>query len=350
MHRKLILNLAVLCALPLITFAQQASPAAPPPPNANGGQAPAATPANPTPVKMDQAVITLKGGCQAIGTLQPAKDCVSSVTREQFEKITNAFQPDMPADAKRNFAVNYGRLLVFADAAQALHLENDPNVQLLLQFVTKQVLADGVRRHYTEEFAHPSDQQIQAYYDQNVAKYTEASLQRIMIPRNQSADGKPKLSEAEWSAASGKIREQWVAGEDPVKLQQAAFKSAGVTGAGTPEISLGARLPGSLPAEQESVFQLKAGEVSQVYSDPAAGYIYKVISSRQIPLSDERESISKTLQKQQLQDKLEEINKSATPELNEQYFGPAPAPAPAAPGTAARPRPPGTPQASHPPN
>jgi hypothetical protein len=297
---------------------------------------------------MDQAVITLKGGCQPIGTLQPANDCVSTVTRERFEKIINAFQPDMPADAKRNFAVNYGRLLVFANAAQALHLENDPNVQLLLQFVTKQVLADGVRRHYTEEFARPTDQQVQAYYDQNSGKYLEASLQRIVIPRSQSADGNPKLSDAEWTAAAGKIRERWVAGEDPVKLQQAAFQAAGITGAGTPEISLGARLPGSLPAEQESVFQLKAGEVSQVFSDPAAGYIYKVVSARTIPLSDEKESIVKTLQKQQLQDKLEEINKSATPELNEQYFGPAPAPT--APGMAARPGPSGPPQANRPPN
>ena len=81
--------------------------------------------------------------------------------------------------------INYGRLLVFSDAARALHLENDPNVQLLIQFVTQQVLADGLRRHYTEQFAHPSDQQIQDYYNQNSAKYLEATLQRIIIPTNQ---------------------------------------------------------------------------------------------------------------------------------------------------------------------
>lgn len=347
MHRKLILILAVSCALSIVADSQQSSQVAEPPPRPRGREAQAAAATNPTAVGMDQAVITLKGGCQPIGALQPAKDCVSTVTREQFEKITNAFQPDMPAEAKRNFATNYGRMLVFSDAARSLHLENDPNVQLLLQFVTLQVLADGVRRHYTEEFAHPTDQQIQAYYDQNSAKYLEATLQRIVIPRSQGADDKPKPSEAEWTAATEKLRQRWVAGEDPVKLQQAAFESVGVTGAGTPEVSLGARRPGSLPVNQESVFQLKAGEFSPVFTDQAAGYIYKVVSARQIPLSEEKESIIKTLQKQELQDKLEEISKSATPELNEQYFGPPPAPT--APGMAARPGPGASQQANQPP-
>jgi parvulin-like peptidyl-prolyl cis-trans isomerase-like protein len=346
MHRNFVTNIMVLCALTLAVNAQEAGTAAAPPRHArNDSQA--TTKASSSPVGMDQPVITLKGACQPIGSLQPAKECVSAVTREQFEKITNALQPNMPADTKRNFAINYGRLLVFSDAALALHLENDPNVQLLLQFVTKQVLADGVRRRFSDEFAHPTDQQIQAYYDQNKVKYQEATLLRIVIPRNSGSEDKPQPSEAEWKAAAEKLRERWVAGEDPVKLQEAAFAAAGVTGAGTPEISLGARRQGSLPAGQDSVFQLKPGDVSPVFFDPAAAYIYKVVSARQVPLTEERESISQTLQKQMLQEKLEEINKSATPELNEQYFGPPPGGAspgmPAGPGSAP------APQATHPP-
>ena len=49
---------------------------------------------------------------------------------------------------------------------------------------------------------------------------------------------------------------------------------------------MGARRPGSLPEAHEGVFELKAGEVSPVYSDPAALYIYKVVSVRQVPLSE----------------------------------------------------------------
>ncbi len=346
MHRNSMVNFVILCALTTAAYAQSpaANPRAPLPPRHGARDASAtstgsetATAANPSSVPLDQAVITLKGGCQPIGDLQPAKDCVRSVTREQFEKLAHAMQPDMPAETKRTFAVNYGKLLAFYDAAQALHLEDDPAMQQIIQFVTKQVIADGVKRHFAEQFAHPSDAQIQAYYTENSAKYVEANLQRIVIPRNPTTDGKATDSTASNEAGAEKVRQRWVAGENPTDLQKAAFEAAGVTGAGSPEVNLGNRLAGSLPTDQESVFRLKAGEVSPVYSDPAAFYIYKVTSVREIPLSEVKDSIGMALQRQQLQDKLEEISKSAVPELNDQYFG-TPAP-PAAPAKGGQPTP-----------
>lgn len=339
MQRQMILVLAISCALISIASGQTASPGAKVNTNAAG--------LNPSAVGMDQPVITLKGGCEPKGDITPSKDCVSAVTREQFEKLTEALQPDMNADAKWGFATNYGRLLVYSDAARALHLENDPHVQQVMKFLTDQVLADGLKRHYAEQFAHPGDQQVQDYYSKNSAKYLEATLQRVIIPHKQGAADKPTQSAADETAAAEKIRQNWVAGEDPVKLQSAAFEAAGITGADKPDVNMGAKRPGSLPTNQETVFQLKAGEVSQVYSDPAAGYLYKVVSVREVPLGEVKDSIIKTLQQQQLQEKLEEIGKSATPVLNEEYFGPPPAAT--APQAGGRPAPGGAPPQSNPP-
>jgi hypothetical protein len=249
-------------------------------------------------------------------------------------------------DMKRGVATNYGKLLVYADAARALNLESNPDVQQVIQFVTNQVLAEAVKRHYSDEYAHPSDQQIEEYYKQNSAKYIEANLERIIVPHVPGTPEKPAPSDADQAAAAQKIRQQWIAGGDPAKLQQSAYELAGVTGAGSPDVSLGARQPGSLPVNQEAVFRLKAGEISQVFSDPAAYYIYKAASMREIPVSEVRDSISKTLQQRQMQDKLDEIGKSATPVLNEVYFGPAPVPGGPMPGGS--PGPAGAPQASNP--
>jgi hypothetical protein len=332
--------LAIWCALITGGHAQTGTPGATPvtpvrPPatqapvaagNANSG----ASTANPSAVGMDQPVITLKGGCEPTGYVAPSKGCVSSVTRAEFEKLTHALQPDMTAEAKRGFAANLGRLLVYSNAARALHLENDPNVQEIIQFITDQVLAEGLKRHYTEQFSHPSEQQIEAYYNQNSAKYLEATLQRINIPIRPAAGNQASAQEAQANAE--KIRQRWLAGEDPVTLQKAAYETAGSTGAALPDINLGARRPGSLPANQEAVFQLKAGEISQAYTDPAGLFVYKVVSVRQVPIGDVKDSIVKTLRQQQLQDKLDEVGKSASPVLNEEYFGPAPAPGSAAPG------------------
>jgi hypothetical protein len=354
MQRQIITVLALSCVLISVGYAQSSGQAAAPAPQmppvkppAAANASPGASTANPSAVGMDQPVITLQGGCEPIGDITPSKDCVSIVTREQFEKVINALQPDMAADAKRGFATNYGRLLIFSDAARALHLENDPNVQLIIHFVSQQVMAEGLKRHYTEQFAHPSEQQIQDYYNQNSAKYSETTLQRIIIPNNPGTGDKPAVSDAESAAAAEKVRQRWIAGEDPVKLQQSVFEAAGVTGAATPEINLGAKRPGSLPVNHEAVFQLKIGEVSQSYRDPAASFIYKAASVRQIPLSEVKDSIIKTLQQQLLQDKLESIGKSATPVLNDEYFGPPPpSVAPAAKG---RPGVIGGPQPGYPP-
>ena len=358
MQCKSIAILSISCVLTVSAVGQTSGSGAPPAPPLRGPERQAARAAaignagsgggNPDAVGMDQPVITLKGGCGPIGDVPPAKDCISDVTKAQFEKLTSALQPGMAAEAKRGFANNYGRLLVYADAARALHLETDPDVQQILQFVTNQVLSEGLRRHYAEEFSHLSDQQIQNYYNQNSSKYLEATLQRIIMPHKPGAADKPAPSEAEQKAAAEKLRQRWVAGEDPVKLQQAAFEQAGVTGTGTPELTLGARRPGSLPVDQESVFQLKAGEISPIYSDTAAAYIYKVVSIREIPLSEVKDSIIKTLQQQLLQDKLEAIGKSATPTLNETYFGPGPVSG--VPAAAGRPAPSGAPPTGNPPN
>ncbi len=300
----------------------------------------AATPAPATPapaatnVPMNEVVITLKGACAAKAGSTPPAGCISSLTREQFENLTNALQPadkgPVPPEVKRRFATKYAQLLTFADAARELGLQNDPKVQEIYRFAMTQILAETLNSHYTEEFAHPSDQQIQTYYDQNIKKYKEVTLQRIILPANPGAadKDKPKPTEAERTAYAETIRAQWVAGGDPVKLQKDVMEHNGVTTT-APDINVGARRPGALPEAHEGVFELKATEISPVYSDQAASYIYKVLSIRTVPLSEVKATISQTLQQQMFKDKIQQIQSAVTVTLNDAYFGPdVPPPAP----------------------
>src|SRR6516164_5268239 len=119
MQRQFLIVLTISCVLAGSAIAQSAGPGSPlPPPHSARRQAAAANAAaematiSTTKVPMDQPVITLKGGCQPIGDMAPSKDCVSDVTRAQFEKLITALQPTMGADARRGFATNYARLLI----------------------------------------------------------------------------------------------------------------------------------------------------------------------------------------------------------------------------------------------
>jgi len=247
------------------------------------------------------------------------------MTREQFEKMIKALtppdRPPMPVDVMRNFATQYAKLLIFADAARSLGLENDPNVQQLVQFTRNQILAQMLNQHITEEYSHPTDQQIEDYYKQNSKKYVEVTLQRLILPHSQVGPDKPKPSEADEKAYADQIQKRWVAGEDPEKLEKEATEHAGIT---TPaaNVNLGPRRPGTLPEAHEAVFDMKPGEVSVVFNDPASSYVYKVISVRQVPLSEAKASITSTLQRQLVADKIQQIQNSVTPVLNDTYFGP----------------------------
>jgi hypothetical protein len=348
MLRPTLWVITLSCSLACAVYGQQPTPTptTPPaqtPPAAGQIATPASSPeAKTTPpasnVPLTEPVLTLKGACPPKnGT--PPQGCVSSLTREQFEKLTNALQPadrgPVPPDVRRRFATQYAKLLTLSDAARELGLENDPKVQQIFAFARNQILSEALNQHYMEEYSHPTDQQIQEYYDKNAKKYNEVTLQRIIIPMSQQAPDKPKPSEEEQKAFADKVRTRWAAGEDAAALEKEAMEHNGMT-TGAPDVNVGARRPGSLPEAHEAVFEMKAGEISPVYSDPAAFYIYKIISIRQVPLSEVKTQISQTLQRQMFTDKMQELQSSVTPVLNDAYFGPEPAPsaqpAPGRPG------------------
>jgi PPIC-type PPIASE domain len=332
MLRSTLSVLAISCVLAGASYGQSSTAPNQQPnsmPPAAGQASPAMPEAKAAPasnVPMSEPVITLKGACEPKNGTAP-KGCVSSLTREQFEKLTNALQPadkgPVPTDVKRKFATQYSKLLVMADAARELGLENDPEVQEIFAFARNQILMEALNEHYRDEYSHPTDQEIQAYYDKNAKQYEEVTLQRIIIPVPQNNPDKPKPNAEEQKAFADKIRVRWVAGEDPAKLEKESMEHAGMT-TSSPDVNVGARRPGSLPQAHEAVFELKGGEVSPVYSDPAAFYIYKVVSERQVPLSEVKATISQTLQKQMLNDKMQELQTSVTPVLNDAYFGPEP--------------------------
>jgi hypothetical protein len=346
MLRPTLLVLALSCAITVTSYGQQPGSMQAPPPSAPGAPA-AADSAKPAPavsnVPMSEPVITLKGACQPKAGTPPA-GCVNSLTREQFEQLTNALQPadkgPVPPDVRRKFATQYAKLLVFADAARQLGLENDPKVQQIFTFARNQILAESLNQHYVEEYSHPTDQQIQDYYNQNAKKYMEATLMRVIIPVNQGNSDKPKPSDVDQKAYAAKVREQWVAGADPNKLEKDAMEHNGVTTA-PPDVNVGARRVGSLPEAHAGVFELKAGEISPLYSDPAAFYVYKVVSVRQVPLSEVKSNISQTLQRQMFTDKMAQVQGDVTTVLNDAYFGPEP---PAGPANPMRPGGPGMPR------
>jgi parvulin-like peptidyl-prolyl isomerase len=155
-------------------------------------------------------------------------------------------------------------------------------------------------------------------------------LQRIFIPYPEETEGAEKTEKAEKGkpatpsaeqvkAIAEKIHARAVAGEDFDKLQKDAFEAVGMKS--TAPTTAMEKIPrGSLPAAQDAVFSLKPGAVSEVFSDPGAYYIYKVVSHETQPLDSVKDEIKKMLQNEKLQKSMEAIINSGKTELNDAYF------------------------------
>jgi hypothetical protein len=324
--------------------AQQSSAA---PSAASSGTTPAGNPASKeaeaSSVAPDAPVVTINGSCDnppADKTADP--NCKTVITRAEFEKILDAVQPNMPPRVRRQFATRYATALVMAQKAREMGLDQGPKFEERMRLARIQILSQGLSQAVQEKAGQISDKDIEDYYHNKSADYEEADLQRIFVPRSQQLPvSKVKLSAAEekkrkkdaeevMQKEADKLRARAAAGEDAAKLQAEAFQLAGIKSK-APTTKMGKERRSSLPPAQASVMDLKTGEVSQVFSDQSGYFIYKVGTKDVEPLDKVKDEIRGTMRTQRVQEQMQAVQKSATPTLDDAYFGAEQGPPPGMP-------------------
>jgi len=321
----------------------------------------AAQEAEASKVPPDAPVITIKGVCDQSASKTPALECRTVITRAQFEQVVEAVQPNMPARVRRQFATRYANALAMSKKAEEMGLDKGPSYEEHMKLARIQVLATEFNKAMQEKAADISDKEIEDYYNNNKDKFEQIEANRIYIPKAQQPpaeeekDKDKKLSEEEQKKRTeasektmkdeaDKLRARAAAGEDFSKLQAEAYQVAGLKSA-APNTSMGKMRRNMLPPAQQSVMEMKPGEVSPVISDQSGYFIYKLISKDTVPVDQAREEIKGTLRSERLQEEMKSVQESATPELDEAYFGPE---APRGPAPPRGPLPPGAPGATPP--
>ena len=334
--------------------------AAPAPPQAQAPQAPAADTSAAVPA--DAAVITVNGVCPekpkaaATGTTAkpatpaktPAADCKTVITKAEFEKLANAVAPNVTPQLKKQLAGILPRFIAMSDAAKKQGLDKTPEFAETLKFAKMQILTNELQRKIQDEAAKVPATEIETYYKKNPEAFEEFNLDRLFVPRTKQVevdakedeDKDEKLTEEQQKAKEAaekakaeegeqamsklaeSLRERAAAGEDFVKLQKEAFEAGGMK-IESPTVTLPKVRRTGLPPAHAAVFELKAGEVSQVINDSGGHYIYKVTGKDQVTLDQAKDEIQKNLQNQRSRDMMDKINNSFKVETNEAYFGPA---------------------------
>jgi hypothetical protein len=308
-------------------------------------------------------VITIHGLCPSGATAargsgpKAAKSsaCAKILTRAQFEQMINAINVNgqtFPPGALRNIAESYAQFLALADAAQKSGVDKDPKVQELLRIARLRALAEAYRHSLEEKYRNPSAEEITAYYNKNVAKFEQVKISRALVPKFNPKipqEGKPEFEKKAQQVATD-IRERAAKGEDLDKLQKEAYTTLDL--ANPPSIDMGLKKRGTLPpAIEQEIFALQPSEITKLETDPGGFAFYKLQSKETIALDQARAEITRTIFQQHLEAAMKAVVDSTHTDLNDQYFGARPAPAPTTipgiqqPAQGARPVSPATPAA-----
>lgn len=281
-------------------------------------------------VAPDAPVITIQGLCERPPNSNATPvDCSTIVTRADFEKLVNAVQPNMTAANRKQFASRYVTILLLAEKAHEMGLDKAPEFDEQMYIARLQLLARQAGEKMQRDAANVPESEISDYYQQHLSDYKTISFDRIFVPKQKPVDAsKPNeihpakandASEAEMKDEADKLHARAAAGEDPAKLQQEANDFAGNKTKVT-NVKVENMRKSSIPPTDVAIFDLKAGEVSPVFSDPTGYRIYKVIEIKDLPLLSVHDEIAHTLQGQNIKNSFESLQNSAKTTYDSTYF------------------------------
>jgi len=335
-------------------------------------QAPAAQPDMSASVPASAPVLTIEGVCPAApktaaakGTAAkpasattsatksapaktPAADCKTIITKAEFEKIASAVAPNVTPQLKKQLAGVLPRLIAMSSAAKKKGLDKSARYDELLKFAKMQILTNELQRNIQEEAGKVPPAEIASYYKEHPESFEQYNVDRLFVPRTKQADAddddkdekkdeklteeqqkakqveeKAKADENEqaMSKMAESLRARAAAGEDFAKLQKEAFDAAGMK-IDSPTVNLPKVRRTGLPPAHAAVFDLKAGEVSQVINDSGGHYIYKVNTKDELTLDQSKDEIMGTLKSQRTREMMDKANGSFKVVPNDAYFGP----------------------------
>jgi hypothetical protein len=284
----------------------------------------------PEQVAASDAVITIHGSCGK----QPVADgktCTTVVTREAFEELVNSMNVTnkvLSPETRRNLAETYADYLALERVAVQAGLENTPQFAEIMRWWRLRTLADMYRGELQAKFAHPTAEEVHAYYAERLPTYERIRVQRVLIPKEPANPEEEQRVNKKALETAQAARERIVKGENPALVQKDVYAQLKLDA--TPATNLGTLARSNFPKEEvDELFSLQPGQVSKVENE-ASYVIYKIEAKDTLSEESQKEEITREISQQKFSDAMRAVNESAKPELNDAYLGPHVAPAPGA--------------------
>jgi hypothetical protein len=271
-----------------------------------------------TEVGADDPVITLDGFCT--DSTPQGGVCRTVITRAQFDRLVDALQPGMPLPLRLKVANAYARNLRMSAAAQERGLDKTPAFAEELRYARLQLLSQDLDSELRAAANQVTDADLGQYYEKNRSAYEQATVARIFVPHAKQGGGAVDAM----ALLAADLRTRARNGEDPDTLQLEAYAQAGIRRP-TTDTKIEDVRRATLPPAHETVLDLRPGEVSEVFSDPAgAHFIYKMIAKQILSLDAVKEEVRGDIAAQRYRDSVKSFQGGAV--FSDAYFNPPGAP------------------------
>lgn len=275
-------------------------------------------------------VITIHGLCES--GKEPRADekaCTTVVTREAFDKLVNSMNVTNKAlsqETRRNLAETYADYLALERPAVQAKLDDTPQFAEVMRWWRLRTLADMYRGGLQAQFAHPSAEEVHAYYTERLPSYDRIRVERVLVPRVPAKSDEEKRGNEIALEMAQAARERIAKGENPAQVQKDIYTQLKLDA--TPVTDLGSLGRSNFPKDEvDEIFSLQPSQVSKVEKE-ASYAIYKIKAKETLSEESQKEEISREIAQRKFSDAMRAVNESAKPEFNDAYLGPHGVPAP----------------------
>ena len=264
---------------------------------------------------------------------EPPDKVVLKVGNQQFTKadidklIVNLdprYQQSLATRGKKELGDQYALLVMFAQQARLLHLDEKPDFLQRLALEKEQLEAHSYEQEIIQQ-AKVTPDDIQQYYTAHATDYDEAMVRHFVV-RIKAADQAAGMGlvPEEAKAKAEAIRKELAAGTDIKKvIEEFNAPAQGVNIEVEPRKI---RNVPNLSAGDKAAFALKDGEVSEIQDAPQMLSFVQKTGHSQADLKDVAPEIERTVKQQKIQAAIEQLKKNTTVWMDDQYFVAAPKP------------------------
>jgi len=285
---------------------------------APGGQAPPGTtpapaPAAPATTPPDKVVLKVGDTSVTAGEIEKA---IQGLTPQAQRSLAGQNQ------GRRPIGDEYVMMLVLSQQALAHHLDSTPEFKELVALSRIKILASQEYQQILQK-AVVTPEDISKYFAAHQSEFDEIKVLQVVIRKKApgAKEGGPGFTAEEAKTRAEEIRKAFIAGDDPAKIADKYQVESLVRVDSHP-------YPvhrGSMREDMEkAAFELKPGEVTEVFDLGQALAFVKVVSHETQDLKNVSVRIESTLRQQKINNAIDALKKNAKTWMDDAYFASPP--------------------------